>query len=55
MRWGIQTESADTHTEVQTCLKEIDLCKKHSLATNFVVSSLGDRPTTVVSIPFPRR
>ena len=41
MRWGIQTESADNHSEVQTCLNEIDLCKKYSLATNFVVSSIS--------------
>ena len=38
MRWGIQTESSDTHGEVNTCLTEIDLCQKYSLATNFVVS-----------------
>ncbi len=37
MRWGIQTESANNHGEVATCLKEIELCKKYSVATNFVV------------------
>ena len=37
MRWGIQTESADNHGEVATCLQEIELCKKYSVATNFVV------------------
>ena len=37
MRWGIQTESANNHSEVATCLKEIELCKKYSVATNFVV------------------
>ena len=39
MRWGIQTESANNHSEVATCLKEIELCKKYSVATNFVVRS----------------
>ena len=37
MRWGIQTESANNHGETETCLKEIELCKKYSVATNFVV------------------
>lgn len=37
MRWGIQTESADNHSEVETCLNEIKLCQKYSVATNFVV------------------
>ena len=39
MRWGIQNESANNHGEVATCLKEIELCKKYSVATNFVVRS----------------
>lgn len=38
MRWGIQTESVNNHGEVSTCLKEIQLCKKYSVATNFVVN-----------------
>jgi len=37
MRWGIQTESANNHSETATCTKEIELCKKYSVATNFVV------------------
>jgi hypothetical protein len=37
MRWGIQTESANNHGEAGTCLREIELCKKYSVATNFVV------------------
>ncbi|UJR16165.1 hypothetical protein I4U23_003075 [Adineta vaga] len=47
MRWGIQTESANNHGEVATCLKEIELCKKYSVATNFVVllsHRYGSRP-----------
>ncbi|CAF1385440.1 unnamed protein product [Adineta ricciae] len=48
MRWGIEGEAADNHSEVETCLKEIDLCKKYSVATNFVVllsHRYGSRPT----------
>lgn len=48
MRWGIETESADTHSEVQTCLNEIELCQRYSIATNFVVllsHRYGSRPT----------
>ncbi|CAF3499150.1 unnamed protein product [Rotaria socialis] len=48
MRWGIEMESADNHSEVQTCLNEIELCKKYSVATNFVVllsHRYGSRPT----------
>ncbi|CAF4641417.1 unnamed protein product [Rotaria sp. Silwood2] len=48
MRWGIQNESADNHSEVETCLNEIKLCKKYSVATNFVVllsHRYGSRPT----------
>ncbi|CAF3372692.1 unnamed protein product [Rotaria sp. Silwood1] len=48
MRWGIETESFDNHSEVQTCLNEIELCKKYSVATNFVVllsHRYGSRPT----------
>jgi hypothetical protein len=41
MRWGIEMESADNHSEVQTCLNEIELCKKYSVATNFVVSYIS--------------
>ena len=37
MRWGIQTESANNHGETATCLKESEICKKYSIATNFVV------------------
>lgn len=37
MRWGIQGESADNHSEVETCLNEIKLCQRYSVATNFVV------------------
>ncbi|CAF0861282.1 unnamed protein product [Rotaria sordida] len=47
MRWGIQIESANNHGEVATCLKEIELCKKYSVATNFVVllsHRYGSRP-----------
>ncbi|CAF1483626.1 unnamed protein product [Rotaria sp. Silwood1] len=47
MRWGIQIESANNHEEVATCLKEIELCKKYSVATNFVVllsHRYGSRP-----------
>ncbi|CAF2516523.1 unnamed protein product [Rotaria sp. Silwood2] len=47
MRWGIRTESANNHEEVATCLKEIELCKKYSVATNFVVllsHRYGSRP-----------
>ncbi|CAF4750594.1 unnamed protein product [Rotaria sp. Silwood1] len=47
MRWGIQTESANNHGEVTTCIKEIELCKKYSVATNFVVllsHRYGSRP-----------
>ena len=47
MRWGIQTESANNHGEIATCLKEIELCKKYSVATNFVVllsHRYGSRP-----------
>jgi hypothetical protein len=40
MRWGIPTESANNHSEVKTCLKEIELCQKYSVATNFVVNDL---------------
>ncbi|UJR34568.1 hypothetical protein I4U23_027344 [Adineta vaga] len=48
MRWGIPTESGDNHSEVETCLKEIKLCQKYSVATNFVVllgHRYGSRPT----------
>ncbi|UJR24207.1 hypothetical protein I4U23_027173 [Adineta vaga] len=47
MRWGIQTESSNNHSEVQICLREIELCKKYSIATNFVVllsHRYGSRP-----------
>ncbi|CAF4090255.1 unnamed protein product [Adineta steineri] len=47
MRWGIQTESTNNHGEAATCLKEIELCKKYSVATNFVVllsHRYGPRP-----------
>lgn len=47
MRWGIQSESANNHSETATCLKEIELCKKYSVATNFVVllsHRYGSRP-----------
>lgn len=37
MRWGIESESTDNHSEVATCLNEIKLCQKYSVATNFVV------------------
>ncbi|CAF2768681.1 unnamed protein product [Rotaria sp. Silwood2] len=48
MRWGIENESADNHSEVATCLNEIKLCQKYSVATNFVVllsHRYGSRPT----------
>ncbi|CAF3112951.1 unnamed protein product [Rotaria sp. Silwood2] len=48
MRWGIQTESSNNHSEVQTCLHEIEMCKKYSVATNFIVllsHRYGSRPT----------
>ncbi|UJR18077.1 hypothetical protein I4U23_004977 [Adineta vaga] len=48
MRWGIENEAADNHSEVETCLKEIELCQKYSVATNFVVllsHRYGSRPT----------
>ncbi|CAF4640102.1 unnamed protein product [Rotaria socialis] len=48
MRWGIQSESADNHGEVETCLNEIKMCQKYSVATNFVVllsHRYGSRPT----------
>ncbi|CAF3724767.1 unnamed protein product [Rotaria socialis] len=47
MRWGIETETANNHGQVGTCLKEIELCKKYSVATNFVVllgHRYGSRP-----------
>ncbi|CAF1355188.1 unnamed protein product [Rotaria magnacalcarata] len=50
MRWGIDNESADNHSEVQTCLHEIELCQKYSIATNFLVllsHRYGSRPTPV--------
>ncbi|CAF3962519.1 unnamed protein product [Rotaria sordida] len=51
MRWGIQIQSNDNHTEVETCLNEIEICKKYSLATNFVVllsHRYGSRPTPAI-------
>ncbi|CAF1234877.1 unnamed protein product [Adineta steineri] len=48
MRWGIPTESNNNHSETETCLKEIELCQKYSVATNFVVllgHRYGSRPT----------
>ncbi|CAF4737356.1 unnamed protein product, partial [Rotaria sp. Silwood1] len=48
MRWGIQNESSNNHSEVQTCLHEIEMCKKYSVATNFIVllsHRYGSRPT----------
>ncbi|CAF3192537.1 unnamed protein product [Rotaria sp. Silwood2] len=49
MRCGIQMQSNSNHTKVETCLNEIEICKKYSLATNFVVllsHRYGSRPTS---------
>ncbi|CAF1011593.1 unnamed protein product [Adineta steineri] len=51
MRWGIPNESSNSHSEVQTCLNEIEICKKYSVATNFIVllsHRYGSRPTPAI-------
>ncbi|CAF3780923.1 unnamed protein product [Rotaria sp. Silwood1] len=48
MLWRIQIQSNNNHTEVETYLNEIEICKKYSPATNFVVllsHRYGSRPT----------
>lgn len=38
LRWGIREESQDDHTIIETCLQEIERCKKTSVGPSFVVS-----------------
>ncbi|OAF70509.1 hypothetical protein A3Q56_01719 [Intoshia linei] len=39
MRWGIPEGAMDDHTTVETCVQEIDACKRLSLGPNFVLFS----------------
>lgn len=38
MRWGIQSNAANTHATVDMCLQELDVCCRLSMATNCVVN-----------------
>lgn len=38
MRWGVRDESADDHSTLELCLKEIRACQELSTGPNFMVS-----------------
>ena len=40
MRWGIQSAASSSHSTVDMCLDELDICCRLSMATNCVVSSM---------------
>ncbi|ELT97480.1 hypothetical protein CAPTEDRAFT_103802, partial [Capitella teleta] len=47
LRWGIREEAQDDHTIIETCLQEIERCKKTSIGPSFVVlmgQKYGYRP-----------
>ena len=40
LRWGIRAESQEDHTTIDFCLREIDNCKRTSIGSSFVVSTV---------------